>query len=143
MGSLSAHFSQSEFNCKCGLCDPVKPDAKLIIGLEDLREEIALLKGHEIPIHVNSGYRCKRHNANVGGSPNSQHVLGKAADIHVVGFSARELYKLAIKIPAFIEGGIGVYVDQGFIHLDTGPARRWVYLRGKRYGVDILSTLGD
>ncbi len=35
--------------------------------------------GH--PLKVNSGYRCKKLNDLVGGSKNSQHIKGKAADI--------------------------------------------------------------
>lgn len=33
------------------------------------------------PMHVNSGYRCPKLNALVGGVPTSQHVKGEAADI--------------------------------------------------------------
>ena len=33
------------------------------------------------PIRVTSGYRCPRLNTLVGGSPNSQHMKGEAADI--------------------------------------------------------------
>jgi hypothetical protein len=41
------------------------------------------------PIRVNSGYRCPRLNRLVGGSPNSQHMRGEAADIQpVVGNEA-------------------------------------------------------
>jgi len=35
------------------------------------------------PIYVNSGYRCERLNALVGGVPTSDHVKGRAADITV------------------------------------------------------------
>ena len=34
-----------------------------------------------VPIHINSGYRCKELNRVVGGVYNSQHMTGKAADI--------------------------------------------------------------
>ena len=34
------------------------------------------------PIRVNSGYRCTKLNKAVGGTPNSQHLLGEAADIY-------------------------------------------------------------
>ena len=37
------------------------------------------------PIIITSGYRSQRVNELVGGSKNSQHLLGKAADIHVQG----------------------------------------------------------
>lgn len=33
------------------------------------------------PISINSGYRCKELNAIVGGTKNSQHVSGEAADL--------------------------------------------------------------
>ena len=36
------------------------------------------------PIRVNSGYRCPRLNTLVGGSLNSQHMRGEAADIQPV-----------------------------------------------------------
>lgn len=34
-----------------------------------------------LPIHVNSGFRCKRLNKRVGGVSDSQHLFGLAADI--------------------------------------------------------------
>ena len=36
-------------------------------------------------IRITSGFRCKKLNALVGGSPTSQHALGEAADIHTGG----------------------------------------------------------
>ena len=33
------------------------------------------------PITVNSGFRCTKHNAAVGGVANSQHLRGEAADV--------------------------------------------------------------
>lgn len=36
-------------------------------------------------IRITSGFRCKKLNTLVGGSPTSQHVLGEAADIHTGG----------------------------------------------------------
>ena len=35
----------------------------------------------QVPIHVNSGYRCLPVNSLVGGAETSQHLLGEAADI--------------------------------------------------------------
>ena len=43
--------------------------------LDPLRDEYGK------PIYVNSGYRCAKHNAAVGGVPKSQHKVGEAADI--------------------------------------------------------------
>ena len=41
-------------------------------------------------IRITSGFRCKKLNALVGGSPTSQHVLGEAADIHTGGREVSE-----------------------------------------------------
>lgn len=45
--------------------------------LDPLRER------YGYPIHVSSGYRCKRLNTAVGGAKTSQHMTGEAADIYV------------------------------------------------------------
>ena len=47
------------------------------------------------PIRVNSGYRCPRLNNLVGGSPNSQHMRGEAADIQPVSSNESNLDELA------------------------------------------------
>ena len=47
------------------------------------------------PIRVNSGYRCPRLNNLVGGSPNSQHMRGEAADIQPVVGNESDLDELA------------------------------------------------
>ena len=47
------------------------------------------------PIRVTSGYRCPRLNNLVGGSPNSQHMRGEAADIQPVVGNESNLDELA------------------------------------------------
>ena len=47
------------------------------------------------PIRVNSGYRCPKLNRLVGGSPNSQHMRGEAADIQPVIGNEADLPELA------------------------------------------------
>lgn len=51
------------------------------------------------PITVSSGYRCQELNKIVGGSKNSQHVKGLAADITVGSvFENKKLFNLIIKL---------------------------------------------
>src|SRR5260221_11699355 len=50
--------------------------SKLALALERVRA--TALAG--APILITSGYRCQRLNTLVGGSPNSAHMLGSAAD---------------------------------------------------------------
>ena len=47
------------------------------------------------PIRVASGYRCPKLNRLVGGSPNSQHMRGEAADIQPVIGNEADLPELA------------------------------------------------
>ena len=43
------------------------------------------------PIIITSGYRSQRVNELVGGSKTSQHMLGKAADIYVQGYTLQQM----------------------------------------------------
>jgi uncharacterized protein YcbK (DUF882 family) len=117
MGDLSPHFSRNELQCRC--CARWQLDSRLLDGLEALRA----LAG--VPVIVHAGYRCPRHNQEVGGVPGSEHTLGMAADVAVPGISLQRMYELALAVPQFAEGGIGVY-DGGFLHVDVREHRaRW------------------
>lgn len=76
------------------------------------------------PIHVNSGYRTYATNVRTEGSAlNSRHLLGRAADITVPGVP---LARLAGMASVFGQGGVGMYLAKGFVHVDTGEERIWV-----------------
>ncbi|MGA9528208.1 MAG: D-Ala-D-Ala carboxypeptidase family metallohydrolase [Terriglobales bacterium] len=132
MGDLSANFSKTELACPC--CGQLKIDSALIDGLEQLRA----LAGK--PVVVHDGYRCPAHNEKVSGVPDSQHPHGKAADVSIPGLSLQDMYELALQVPVFFNGGIGVY-DSSFLHLDTRPhAARWARVRGQYVGINHLVT---
>ena len=59
------------------------PSPEVVKNLEILVEKILDVAREELgqPIYVNCGYRCEEVNKLVGGVKNSQHILGKAADI--------------------------------------------------------------
>jgi uncharacterized protein YcbK (DUF882 family) len=118
MNDLSEHFDRSEFRCRCG-CGWDTVDAELIRVLEDLRRCLM-----DRPITINSGCRCKMHNALVGGSPKSQHILGKAADIRVEGLDPSVVAEcLEDKYPD--RYGIGRYISFTHIDVRSGPPTRW------------------
>tara|TARA_R110000787_G_scaffold221970_2_gene330694 strand:+ start:994 stop:1317 length:324 start_codon:yes stop_codon:yes gene_type:complete len=81
-------------------------------------------------IIINSGYRCPSYNRSVKGVKNSQHLLGKAADIVIQNirptFAANmveDMLELEHLFPFFI-GGIGRY--DTFTHVDIRPTKaRW------------------
>ena len=82
------------------------------------------------PLFINSGYRCLKLNAAVGGVPTSQHVMGMAAD---VGCSnPYELAKLAVKLKLDFDQLI---VYPTFVHFshDKDGRNRGQILYNKRY----------
>jgi len=118
MGDLTKNFSRSELKCKCGKCTNNYIDIRLVKGLQELRDLIGK------PININSATRCKAHNKAVGGVPNLQHVMGRAADIRSDGMSPVNLAFYAELIAVFKNGGIGVYAS--FVHVDVrGHKARW------------------
>ncbi len=130
MGDLSPHFSKSEFACRC--CGELQIKMRLIDALEKLRA----LAGKTIVIH--DGYRCAPHNQHVGGVTNSEHTLGMAADVEIPGLSLQEMYELALQVPEFGHGGVGVY-DGGFLHVDVRlHASRWARVKGQYVGIQTL-----
>ena len=72
-------FKEKELCCKC--CGQLPPFARE--NIEALVENVLdpLRERYGKPIVVNSGYRCAKHNREVGGATNSQHMCGEAADI--------------------------------------------------------------
>src|ERR1700751_3960075 len=130
MGDLSAHFSRSELQCRC--CGRLQIDSRLLDGLEKLRAQAGA------PVVIHAGYRCPEHNAAVGGVPHSEHTLGLAADTALPGVSLQRMYELALEVPQFAHGGIGVY-DGGFLHVDVREHRaRWARVSGRYVGVEAL-----
>ena len=107
---LSEHFSRAEMACKCCHGLPVNGMSQALLdGLEKLRTAI----GNK-PIHVTCGYRCQHHNFEIGGVRDSQHVLGKAADIWVEEYSSYYLGSICQEI----FDGVGIYLEEDFVHVD-------------------------
>lgn len=128
---IGTYFDDYEFSCSChrhaqdgqghNVLDHII-DKRLVDLLDAIRERIGQ------PITINSGYRCPEHNEEVGGVSNSQHVEGTAADITYDGVDVDYLAQVAEECgnELGIEGGIGRYYRQGFIHVDVrGYAARW------------------
>lgn len=105
---LSENFSTDELECSC--CHKLIFDANLIRLLQRLRNYV------NKPVNVTSGYRCEKHNDDVGGVKNSYHAQGKAADIYVDGMSVDDLAQLCI-LCGFM--GVGLYRKQKFVHVDV------------------------
>lgn len=105
--------------------ESTKMDPALIDTIWEIYQEL----GSEKPIHLISGYRSKKTNDRLrrrrgGQARNSQHVLGKAADIHFPDVDVKRLRNSALVREI---GGVGYYPKSGipFVHVDTGRVRHW------------------
>lgn len=83
--------------------------------------------GTEEPVHILSGYRTAETNAKLrkrskGVAKYSLHMEGRAADIYIPGYSAKKIQKAALSLQA---GGVGLYSQSNFVHIDTGQVRHW------------------
>jgi uncharacterized protein YcbK (DUF882 family) len=111
---ISKHYNLKEFECPC--CNTVKIATDLVEALENLSD---LLREK---LQITSGYRCPKHNKEVGGVPNSFHTQGLAVDIVRPKKSDGEIIDLARKAGF---RGVGIYRGRGIVHLDLGPIRNW------------------
>lgn len=117
MIQLTKDFSSDEMECPC--CKTCNMNPAFMIMLQALRDV------WNKPIHINSGYRCAKHNAAVGGVADSQHVLGRATDCGVSASDRYPFVRLAISLNF---GGIGIAGN--FIHIDNRDplkAAMWKY----------------
>jgi uncharacterized protein YcbK (DUF882 family) len=115
MGDISENFSRSEFACKCQ-CGFDTVDVELIAVLSALRSALG-------PTKINSGCRCHDHNRAVGGVKDSQHVLGRAADIVVQNVDP-DIVVAYLNDHYPEQYGVGSY--NTFTHIDTrGKKARW------------------
>ena len=113
------YFKLSEFDV------PSKPgsgramQATTLAMLEHARE----IAG--IPFVINSGYRTPEHNAKIGGSPTSSHMLGYAVDIRCTALTRNTIVQ-ALHKAGFKRIGIA----KNFIHADNDPQKKpalWYY----------------
>ena len=112
---LSTHFARREFACACG-CGFDTIDAETLRILEAVREHFGR------PLIVTSGARCRDYNASVGGARQSQHLVGRAADIKVKDHPAMIVADFIEE--RFPDASVGRYLT--FTHVDTrtdGPTR--------------------
>jgi uncharacterized protein YcbK (DUF882 family) len=120
---LTENFSMDEFECKCGCVMPefVKKN------VQELADNLQVLRNVVGRLDPTNGYRCKDHNADVGGSVNSQHLKGKAADIKSSDINPEDMAAIVddlMKCESFKLGGVGIY--NTFTHVDIrGTRARW------------------
>ena len=107
------YFSRQEpyIGCSCGQCGgfPVEPSEKLM----RLADAVRAAAGR--PMVPTSTVRCRAHNAAVGGVENSRHLLGKAMDFSIPGWSADRTLALVRQQKA---ARYAYAIDGTHVHMD-------------------------
>ena len=121
---ITKNFNLSEFQCKCGC----KMPSKVVNNILLLAEQLQVLRDAlDCPVDLTNAYRCETHNKEVGGAKNSQHLLGKAADIQIDYLTPREIsttIEIFIDEGIMLQGGLATYPT--FVHYDIRKKRaRW------------------
>lgn len=93
---------------------------QLAAKLDKLREQWG-------PIGINSWYRPKAVNREIGGASQSRHVHGDAVDAVLLNPKLRSAFE-RVMLKEWKGGvGLGVAAGKGYTHLDLGPRRFWDY----------------
>lgn len=136
---LSPHLSIDEYKCRC--CGEVPYP----ITLDEFPVMYSLLfEAFELirsewggPIRINSGYRCPKHNAEVGGAPYSIHTFGLALDMNCKNTRGVEKMERIIDL-VMPELRVGIYPT--FVHMDVGyyinPRLKESWAEGVRWRTD-------
>ena len=107
-------FGRAEFMCNCGgkYCGgfPVEPVPMLALTADKVRRHFGKAA------IVSSGVRCSRHNANVGGVPDSRHLTGRAMDFRIEGETAEQVLSYVQSLP---EVRYAYDIDGRYIHMDV------------------------
>lgn len=107
-----AHFAR---DLRAGAAGPMDP------RLLDLAADLQALVGPEEPLILTHGFRTPATNRRLRNSARSSlHMEGRALDLTHPRLSASALHQQALTLG---RGGLGRYAR--FIHVDTGPTRRW------------------
>ena len=116
MAKDTTNFNVSEFACHCCGNNDIKQE---VLNLcQKIRDELGM------PVRINSGYRCSKHNSKVSKASNSQHTFGNAADLSCPSGGLAIL--LAVH-KLFLEGNLPelgyciYYPNKNFVHVDIVP----------------------
>ena len=98
--------------------------------------EVARRVGLGGDLTILSGYRTPQTNVAVHGAGDSQHLRAGAVDVML---APERLPAVAEQALLLGRGGVGVYPTRGFVHLDSGPVRRWGDMPGDLASLPVVA----
>tara|TARA_R110000764_G_scaffold90806_1_gene173272 strand:+ start:177 stop:560 length:384 start_codon:yes stop_codon:yes gene_type:complete len=121
---MTKNFSKEEFDCNDGSEMPIN----IYHNMVKVANQLQILRNYlGKPIQINSAWRSEEYNASIGGVKDSQHIMGRAADIVVRDLTSTEVYNTIeelIEKGDMLQGGLGLY--DTFVHYDIrGERARW------------------
>lgn len=115
--NITSNFTSEEMACPC--CKRCDMNPEFMNKLQKFRDLLGF------PVQIDSGFRCERHNQDIGGVKNSQHLVGKAADISYRHLPADQRCLL---ISQALVNFDGIGLGKTFIHIDCrGNKALWFY----------------
>lgn len=116
-------FQQSATAARHGIDMSIQPGGIIHANLQHLcRAVLQPARNHFGPIYIISGYRPTALNKRIGGSSNSQHITGQAADIRVPGHSPLEVARwIRDNCPEFDQV---IHEFGEWVHVSISPASR-------------------
>ncbi len=111
-----------EFKCNDG-SDEIIIDIELVKVLQYIRDYF------DKPIHINSAYRTKEHNAKIGGCEESYNLLGQGVDFYVEDTANTDVAALAERLGI---KGIIIFSDKEYsLHIASREERWYAYYSHK------------
>ena len=107
----SPFFKMEEFSCRCSYAECKESnqfmDERFLELIFKVRAQL------DFPFHITSGFRCVKHNRDVGGAKNSFHTRGLAIDIAM--HNAHDRYELLEQLMAH---GLSAIIYSNFVHIE-------------------------
>jgi len=119
-------FKFDEIKCKCCNVFPSTYQSRqFLLKLDTFRKFL------KFPLLLTNCFRCREHNAQIGGAKDSAHLYGVGADCYSNKISFLTILEQAERFNGF--SGIGVYLDQRFLHLDCKKRnfKYWLVVNGQ------------
>lgn len=150
MVKLSDNFSLEEFLWsetadRLGIdnAPPQEAIANMSLLCQRVLELLRLMVGSR-PVKVTSGYRCLALNRAIGSGDSSQHILGEAADLHIIGVKDDDVFNTIYDMEHY-DQVIREFPPGGWVHVSykqLGGRRNALVANRNEQGKTVFTLTG-